>query len=165
MVAKTLSGTQRGFGLVEVMVAAAILSLGLGSVALLLLLAVQGTVAPRSATLAALHARSMVEAMHLLPDAEPAGEASAGGAPDCSAGATCSPNAMILSVVESWQRQIGKDIPTGRGLVCRNSSPFDDAVPGCDDTGVLAVRVEWRDSARDDGPDLRRQFVLGLPPR
>jgi hypothetical protein len=102
--------------------------------------------------------------MRLLPDAEPVGDAPLGGAPDCSAAATCSPDAMILSIVETWQRQIEKDIPTGRGVVCRDSAPFaDDA--GCDGTGVLAARVEWREVASGDGPDIRRQFALAIAPR
>lgn len=145
---------QGGFGLLEVVVAAAIFSLGLGSMSLLLLLAVQGTLAPRSATFAALHARSFVEAMRLVPD----GATAAGPAPaSCTPAAACSPAEMAASITESWLAQVERDLPTGRGLVCRDSA-LDDACPG---DGTVAVT--WRTTDPDSGAETGYTFALALP--
>jgi type IV pilus assembly protein PilV len=147
---------QKGFSLIEVLVAAAVVSLGLGGMSLLLLLAVHGTLAPRSATLAALHARSLTDALRLVPDGIVAESAEPG---DC-ADASCPPAAMAASIMESWHDRIERDLPTGRGLVCRDST-LPDA--GCSETPVGAVRVTWRTTDPETGAEATRALELALP--
>jgi len=148
---------QRGFSLIEVAVAAAIFSLGLGSMSLLLVLAVHGTYAPRLETLAALHAHSLTEALRLVPGAvaSDAGETAA-----CGPGEACPPTSMAEAIMESWQGQIERDLPTGRGLVCRDSAP-DDA--SCETVTADTVTVLWREADPESGNEALREFVLALP--
>ncbi|MEJ2401788.1 MAG: prepilin-type N-terminal cleavage/methylation domain-containing protein [Xanthomonadales bacterium] len=148
---------QKGFSLVEVAVAAAICSLGLGSMSLLLVLAVHGTHTPRAETLAALQARSLADALRLVPDGAvaPAGEANT-----CAPTVDCPPAAMAGSIMESWQARIVRDLPTGRGLVCRDSAP--DTEP-CADATPGAITVRWRDTEPDSGTETTGEFVLALP--
>ena len=148
---------QRGFGLVEVLVAAAVFSLGLGSMSLLLLLAVQGTLAPRSDSFAALHARSLADSLRLVPDGEPV---VTGGAAACLGPDACTPGEMAASIMGSWQRQVEKDIPTGRGLLCRGS-----ALPGdpCGAADVSAVSISWLEADPDSNGERERRFRIPLP--
>jgi type IV pilus assembly protein PilV len=148
---------QRGFSLIEVAVAAAVFSLGLGSMSLLLVLAVHGTYAPRLETLAALHAHSLTEALRLVPGA---GAADAGEAAACGPGEVCPPTSMAEAIMESWQGQIERDLPTGRGLVCRDSAP-DNA--GCASANAHTVTVLWREVDPESGNEALRKFLLTLP--
>ena len=147
---------QRGFSLIEVAVAAAFFSLGVGGMSLLLVLAVHGTYAPRSATLAALYAHSLADALRLVPDGFAAG---ATAPEDCAPGATCTPASMSASIMESWQGQIERDLPTGRGLVCRDSTPVDTA---CAAVNAPAITIRWREADPESGNETTREFVLAL---
>jgi prepilin-type N-terminal cleavage/methylation domain-containing protein len=147
----------QGFSLIEVVVAAAIFSLGLGSMSLLLVMAVHGTYAPRSETLAALHAQSLANALRLVPDR---GLGGAGEPGNCMAAEPCSPSSMAESFMESWQRQIQRDLPTGRGLVCQGSAPAEAT---CTTSMANAVTVIWRSPDPESGDETSREFVLGLP--
>jgi len=155
------NGEQRGFSLVEVTVAAAIFALGLGSLSLLLLLAVHGTIAPRSSTLASLYAHSLIESLRLVPGVE-ATSVAAGESTECGPAATCSPADMAGSIMESWQARIGNGIPTGRGLVCRDSTLDDRAAPVCDGSGQAIVRILWEEPDPGDGAGA---FALQIPAR
>lgn len=157
--------TQRGFSLVEVAVAAAIFSLGLGGMSLLLLLAVQGTIAPRLETLAAVHARSLAELVRLVPDGIGGLPAAGGGTSDCAAGEACPPAAMAATIMESWQAQIERDIPTGRGLLCPDSAPLTTPDGDCDVMAGESVSISWNEADPEAGDTVRRRFAIDLAPR
>lgn len=147
---------QEGFSLIEVVVAAAVFSLGIGGMSLLLVLAVHGTYAPRSATLAALHAHALADALRLVPDGVVTGAADA---EDCGPARACSPASMAASIMESWQAQLKRDLPTGGGLVCRDSTPDD---PRCTESHGGAITVRWRDADPESGNEITHEFVLAL---
>jgi len=156
---------QTGFSLVEVAVAAAVFSLGLGGLSLLLLLAVQGTVGPRLETLAAVHARSLAEAARLVPGGVEALPLAGAGPAGCTGAAPCPPGAMAATIMESWQQRVEKDIPTGSGLVCRDSVPLSSAGGECVGLPGETVSVDWDEAnAAGDGMAPRR-FEIGLAPR
>ena len=150
-------GGQRGFSLIEVAVAAAIFSLGLGSMSLLLVLAVHGTQAPRSETLAALYAQSLADASRLVPGGDFAAPA---GPAECTPTLACSPAAMASTIMESWRGRVERDLPTGRGLVCRDSTPIESS---CAAANAGTIRVTWRETDPESGDETTRAYAIVLP--
>lgn len=131
-----------GFSLIELTIATAIFSLGMGGLSLLLLLAIQGTVESRLRTLAVIHGASLQEASALYSAA------------------------LAGSFMESWQQRVEKDFPAGSGVICRDSSPDDgnSRDPACDDNGAVVIKVFWEEPGDDSTPVDRRQVrVLPLP--
>lgn len=155
-----------GFSLIEVTIAAAIFSMGLGGLSLLLLTAVMGTAEASHQTIAATRASSLAEMIAMnsaasghyvnpLPNAGP-----------CLVGDACG-NELLASVdLNHWQRELARELPRGSGLVCRDSTPDDghSADPACDGSGNLVVKVFWLETQHQDDEDggLRR-LVSRLP--
>jgi type IV pilus assembly protein PilV len=163
----TRTRRQAGFSLVEVAVAAAIFSLGVGGMSLVLLMSMHGTHLPRSSTFAALHAHTLAETLRALPDADPLALDVSNGGVSCGLDAGCPVDEMAMALMESWQGQIERDIPTGRGLVCRDSTPFgarDTALP-CDGSGPRVVTVHWTVPGPDGDAGAGGHFTLDLPAR
>lgn len=158
---------QGGFSLIELTVATAIYSMGLGSVSLMLLLAVHGTAGARLDTSAVLHVESLAEMIAMNPDAlghyvYPA-DALAG---DCSADQPCSTDRMAVWNFMNWHDRVAADLPGGEGLLCRDSSPDDGdtAYPACDGGGGAVIKVFWETPAghATDSTETHRQ-VSRLP--
>lgn len=144
---------QRGFSLIELTVATAIYSMGLGSLSLMMLLALHGTGAARLDTMAALHAASLAELIAMSSDA--VGHylhEDGAGAGDCAPGAPCSIDGMAAANLSHWRARLAADLPGGAGLLCLDGTPDDgdgdDAA--CDGGGGPVIKVFW--SAPADGP-------------
>jgi type IV pilus assembly protein PilV len=158
---------QRGFSLIELSVATAIYSMGLGSVSLLLLLAVHGTAGARLDTVAVMHAASLAEMIAMNSDAI-GHYAFHSGAGPCDDGQSCSTDEVAATNLATWQARLAQDLPRGNGLLCRDSTPDDGDGddPACDGYGGPVVKVFWEtpaDSAdRDSEPD-RQVSRLPLP--
>jgi prepilin-type N-terminal cleavage/methylation domain-containing protein len=139
---KKRNSRESGFSLIEVIIAAAIFSTGLGGLSLLLLTAVMGTAEASHQTIAS-------------PGAEP-----------CMVGDDCSSEQLAYADIDHWLGELARELPRGSGLVCRDSTPDDghSADPACDGTGNLIVKVFWmelRHQGDEDG-GLRR-LVARLP--
>jgi type IV pilus assembly protein PilV len=157
---------QRGFSLVELSVAAAIYSMGLGSLSLLLLLAVHGTTGARQDTVAAMHADSLAEMIAMSSDAVghyvyPAGAAT------CDPPATCPAAALAAANLAAWQELVAADLPQGAGTVCRDLTPADGNAgdAACDGSGAPVVKVFWQ-TPGESGPaaeDHRQVARVPLP--
>jgi type IV pilus assembly protein PilV len=137
---------QRGFSLIELSVATAIYSMGLGSLSLMLLLAVHGTAEARLDTVASLDAASLAEMIamnsaalghYVYPSSAPAG--------DCSADRPCAAEQMAAWTFTNWRDRVAADLPGGEGLLCRDSSPDDGnpTDPACDGAGGPVIKVFW----------------------
>ena len=156
-----------GFSLIELSVTTAVISIGLGGLSLMMLMAVQGTAEARFQTLAAIHSGSIAEMILLNSDAVghfiyPAPIA----ADACSGVAPCSRVELISAFESGWQQQIRSSLPGGHGVVCRDSTPDDGAAdePGCDGTGLPVVKIFWSESARTGaGNPGQRRLVTPLP--
>ncbi len=157
---------EAGFSLIEVIVAAAIFSTGLGGLSLLLLTAVMGTAEAGHQTIASTRASSLAEMIAMnsaasghyinpLPQAEP-----------CMVGDSCSSEQMASADIGHWLGELARELPRGSGLVCRDSTPDDghSADPACDGSGNLVVKVFWMEMRYQDDEDggLRR-LVTRLP--
>jgi len=157
---------QRGFSLIELSVAAAIYSMGLGSLSLMLLLAVHGTTGARYDTEAAMHAASLAELIAMSSDAvghyvDPAGAAA------CDPPATCPAAALAAANLAAWQDLLAADLPRGVGTVCRDTTPVDgDASDAaCDGGGAPVVKVFWQTpgEAGQTADDHRQVARVPLP--
>ena len=157
---------ESGFSLIEVIIAAAIFSTGLGGLSLLLLTAVMGTAEASHQTIASTRASSLAEMIAMnsaasghyinpLPGAEP-----------CMVGNDCSSEQLASADLNHWLGELAHELPRGSGLVCRDSTPDDghSADPACDGTGSLVVKVFWMETRyqNDEDGGLRR-LVARLP--
>lgn len=156
-------GAQSGFSLVELTIAAAIFSTGLGAFSLLLLLSVQGTAESSLRTLAVQQARALSDSIMLVPGALSGFQEPAPGS-TCPTGNECAPSDMASSSFLAWHRKLARELPGGSGLVCRDGTPEDGtaANPACDGGGSLVVKVFWTEPG-DDGSPRGRRTVSRLP--
>jgi len=162
-----ISSRNEGFSLVELTVATAIYSMGLGSLSLMLLLAVRGTSDAGFETTAAVQAASLAEMILMTSDAS--GHyalPSAPGTGPCDAAQPCSAEEMAAWQLATWQRRLAIGMPAGRGLVCRDATPDDGSAddPACDGEGRDVIKVFWQQppGAAEAEPVPARQ-VLRLP--
>jgi len=160
--------TESGFSLIEVTVAAAIFSMGLGGLSLLLLTAVMGTAEAGHQTVASTKAGSLAEMIALNSGATghyvnplPPDDSSV-----CIDEVVCSGEQLAVAELGAWQQELADELPRGNGLVCRDSTPDDGhaADAACDGAGGLVVKVFWQEPRHLDKEDggLRR-LVARLP--
>ena len=158
---------RRGFSLVELSVATAIYAMGLGSLSLMMLLAVRGTGTAGDEAAAALHGASLAEMIlmhsdaighYALPSENPA--VSCDGLDGCSA------EEMAAWQLHLWQQKLADDLPGGRGLVCRDSTPHDGEVqdPACDGAGGYVIKIFWNlPHSVADGSRIDSRITYPLP--
>jgi type IV pilus assembly protein PilV len=156
-----MDSTQTGFSLIEVTVAAAIFSMGLAGLSLLLLTAVMGTAEAGHHTVASTKASSLAEMIALNSDAS--GHYINPLPPEnytCLDGEGCAGDQLAAEELVAWQRELAAELPRGRGLVCRDSTPDDghSADSACDGEGGMVVKVFWLESRHlnDEDGGLRR---------
>jgi type IV pilus assembly protein PilV len=165
---KLPASTELGFSLIEVTVAAAIFSMGLAGLSMLLLTAVMGTAEAGHQTVASTKASSLAEMIALNSDAM--GHYVNPLPPDngsvCIDDVACSGQQMASAELGAWQQELADELPRGNGLVCRDSTPDDGhaADAACDGAGGLVVKVFWLESRHlnDEDGGLRR-LVARLP--
>ena len=156
---------QSGFSLIELCVATAVYSMGLGGMALMLLLALRGTTGAQLDMVAAMHAASLAETIAMTSDAAGHYLAATTDAASCDAGQACSLEELAAAGLASWRRRLAEDLPRGAGLVCRDGTPEDGdaAGPACDGTGGRVIKVFWDAPAADDDTQGKGRHVLRLP--
>lgn len=157
---------QRGFSLIELGVATAIYSMGLGSLSMLMLLAVHGTSGARLDTAAVMHTASLAEMIAMNSDAIGHYAFHSGTGP-CDDGQPCSADELAATNLATWRARLEEDLPRGTGLLCRDSTPADGdgEDPACDGYGGPVVKVFWEapaDEERESEPN-RQVSRLALP--
>jgi len=164
---KSIHLRQGGFSLIELSIAAAVFSLGLAGVSLMLLTAITGTAEAGHQTIAANSAGSLAEFIALNTDAAPhfanPQDADAGL---CSEPMDCSYAEMAATEVGAWRQELAAGLPNGKGLVCRDSTPDDGHADddACDGNGTLVVKVFWQEPfRRDENDDGRRRLTARIP--
>jgi type IV pilus assembly protein PilV len=158
--------TQSGFSLLEVLVAGAILAVGLAGIAALLLRSIAATQWAESRTTASFLADSLAAWMRVSPDQEAtfAGTPPAPEGPRCMAPGSCPPGQFARDALAWWQADVAASLPGGSGLVCRDGTPRDGTAgsPQCDGAGMLVIKIFWQERLR--GPDTAgRHAVLVAP--
>ena len=139
-----------GFSLIELTVATAIFSMGLGGFSLLLLLSMQGTLEARYQTAATTQAHSLAETVLMNSDAighfvDPPVTM----AMPCDIDSACTGAELAGSSLLQWQERLTEDLPLGSGLVCLDATPEDGTVenPSCDGAGAPVIKVFWQEPA------------------
>jgi len=157
----TINHRRYGFSLVEVLVAAAVFSLGLGGLSLMMLTSAHGSVEAQNKTAAAMQAASLAELILLNPAAtdyyiHP--DTKSGG--DCFAAGACSASAWARNNLARWRHELQQNLANATGVVCFDATPQDGgaADPACDGEGGAVVKVFWVESRHlhDSGGGLRR---------
>lgn len=155
----------KGFSLVEVMIAASIISMGLAGVSLLLLTAISGTAEAGHRTIATNSSGSLAELIAMSGQtAEHYTEPPIVNGLTCDQPDNCTDDQRTHAELLNWQHQLAEALPGGTGLVCRDSTPDDGnaSEPACDGHGLLVVKVFWTEpvSIRHDDDGHRRLVTL-----
>ncbi len=146
----------RGFSMIEVMVATAVFSLGLGGLSLMMQTAVHGTIEARNQTAAHLHASSLAELIALNPSSlghymNPGSTISG----YCTGPEACSGQEWAAANLAVWQSRLEQNLADATAVVCRDSSA-DDGSPdnaACDGSGPAVVKVLWTDAHHSNEED------------
>jgi type IV pilus assembly protein PilV len=153
---------QRGFNLLEVMISLAVLSLGLGGIAALLL---QGMSAANTASLnsiAVAHAQTGAEMMRANLEAYTNGWFEGGNTAGTGAPGACDAGAQAQACADfnAWRAQVAATLPGGIGFICTDDTPDDGDVndPACAAAnGAVSqnvVKIFWIDANdTNDGDD------------
>ncbi len=157
---------QRGFSMIEILVALVVLAIGLLGMAGLQAASLRATADGGNLGSAVRLAYDMSDRVRLEPTsaalfiADAATDKKATDTSGCYSGAGCNGPTRVTAGVAEWQRLLGAQLPGGDGIVCRDSTPYDgasSAAPAC--TGLaadpLVVKVWWR------AADLTRQSADG----
>ena len=152
---------QAGFSLIEVLVAAVLLAIGLVGLSLMMMQSVQGTVEARNQTLATMEASSLAELIVMNP-------ASLGHYihpvdydADCMSPEGCDSEQWAAANFVRWQTGIASSLAHALGVVCLDTSPNDgdSADPACDQAGAPVVKVFWTDVQHADSSAAQLQRV------
>jgi len=155
--------SDRGFSLLEVLIATAVFSLGLAGFAALLLTSMTGSAQARREAMAAMAAASLAEQIRLNPLAvdrylHPPADISK----ICNGESPCTPAQQADYDFRLWQIELADRIRNARGLVCRDETP-QDGVEGnghCDGAGPPVIKTFSTGQAGENGVAQQHRFVL-----
>ena len=148
----------KGFSLLEVLIAGAIMSSGLTGLAVMLFTAVAGTAQSGYRTTASQLADSIESMIEVSPSTRMIFLADV---PDvvsiCGEYNPCSTLQFSQANFKNWHGQVSGQLPGGAGSICKDSSPFDGTLDnnGCDGNGLLSIKIFWSRGARLDGSESR----------
>jgi len=153
----------RGFSLLEVLIATTVFALGLAGFAALLLTSIAGSAQARREGIAAMAAASLAEQIRLNPRAigrylDPPDNISR----ICNGESPCTPEQQADYDFRLWQLELADRIRNARGLVCRDETP-QDGVEGnghCDGAGPLVIKIFWQGQVDENGVAQQHRFVL-----
>jgi len=157
---------QKGFSLIEVLVASTVFSLGLAGFTVLLLTSIQESTEARRQGIAAVAATNLAEQIRLYPTMveryiDPPQHISK----ICSGKKPCSPDQQADYDFRLWQLELADSIPNARGLVCHDETPMDgiEGNSHCDGSGPLVIKIFWKSGRRGSqtGSDSHR-FTLEI---
>ncbi len=143
---------QAGFTLVEVMVAALVLSVGLLGLAGLQAASLMNNQSAFMRSQASALAYDLADRMRTNVNSASANSyavATAVNTSSCSNTNGCSPQQMAQADLAEWNTTIAAYLPLGQGVVCIDSTPNDGSgvgTPQCDGNGSeFAVKLWWDD--------------------
>jgi type IV pilus assembly protein PilV len=152
-----VKGGQSGFTLLEVLVAIVIFSVGMLAMLGLLTNSLIFTGSAGHRSTASQLSYAMAEYVRGNPTSlasynDPSSSAITAG---CFTSAGCAPAQLVQSEYGNWQQRIAETLPSGTGMICRDSSPMDgDGVNWeCDDAAnaPFVVKICWRETAIGGG--------------
>ena len=150
-----LCNRQTGFSLIEVLIAALVLSIGLVGVAGLQAMSLKNNQSAYMRTQASALAYDLADRMRSNVSAANSGfydPDQAAANTQCSTLAGCSPQEMAQNDLSEWLVTLTGILPMGSGFVCIDSTPndgTDSGDPQCDGTGTRTSIKIWWDDNRD----------------
>lgn len=145
--------SQTGFTLIEVLVSALILAIGLVGVAGLQAMSLKNNQSAYMRSQATALAYGLADRMRSNVVAANAGSyapASAAVRATCTNSTGCSAQQLAQNDLSEWNAALASNLPMGTGFVCIDSTPNDGssvASPSCDGTGTqFAIKVWWDDN-------------------
>lgn len=143
---------QSGFTLIEVLVSALILAIGLVGVAGLQALSLKTNQSAFMRSQATALAYDLADRMRTNLEGANGGfydPAQAAIDANCTTTNGCAPAVMALHDLAEWNAAINTYLPMGQGFVCIDSTPYDGTSvldPQCDGSGTgFSVKVWWDD--------------------
>ncbi len=162
---------QRGFTLLEILIAVVVLSVGLLGLAALQNTGTRVNHSAQLRSLATQLAYDMLDRMRANQAGVRAGyyhlpSAASNG---CYSGTNCTPAQLAAEDIAQWRRDLAGALPDGQGVVCRDSTPDDGSgagSPACDGSGTLyAVKIWWTDEYdKSNGNAVTKRFVTSGRP-
>ena len=161
---------QKGFTLLEVLIAVLVLSIGLLGLASLqatnLRLNQEALMRSQEAHLA----YDMIDRMRANMPGVNAGGYDSPALPtssdtNCTTNAGCTPAAMAAQDYFEWNSAVMATLPGGDGIVCIDSTPqdgADSANPDCDNSGNMFAVKLWWDHDRNPDNELQRYVMSFL---
>jgi len=143
---------QTGVTLLEVLVAIAVLSFGLFGLLGLLTNGLKMTSSSQYRTIAAQQLTMMADMINANPDIRDKyrSPTATNNASTCMAAAGCTTANFANNDYNLWQQNLAALLPSGKGIVCLDSTPGDGNSAGflCSGTGRLTVKICWNENAR-----------------
>lgn len=144
--------SQGGFTLIEVLVSALILAIGLVGVAGLQAMSLKNNQAAYMRSQATALAYGLADRMRSNVVAANAGSYAPGAAAvrsSCTTATGCSAQQLAQNDMSEWQTALAGNLPMGTGFVCIDSTPNDGSGvgdPQCDGAGTqFSVKIWWDD--------------------
>lgn len=146
---------QKGFTLIEVLVAVTVMAVGLVALARLHALGISASGSSFQRTQASFLAYEMADRMRANPSALTSytGFSSTTASPGCGvASGTTTPTSCTAAQLAQldyyqWIKELGEQLPSGTGVVCHDSGPSSSSMT-CDgggDADVYTIKVSWID--------------------
>ena len=152
-----------GFSLIEVLVAAAVLGVGLAGLAALLLNGIASTASSLSRSSAALHAESMTELARISPlGASEFIKAVPVSTPACDTTSSCNPAEFARHSLWHWSQRVSQDLPGGSAEICTAAGSIETA-SGTTSCGLPFAVVRWSAPVARGGTTAPNRVFLGLP--
>jgi len=157
---------QSGFTLLEILITAVILSIGLLGLAGMQVFGLRNNHSAYMRSQATLLAYDMADRMRANPVGfrdDSYNNPTATEHSGCVSTTGCSAAEMAEHDMFEWSNTLSNQLPSGSGVVCLDSTPDDgtSASPACSNTGnVYAIKIWWND---DRSNNLQR-FVTSFQP-
>lgn len=157
---------QQGFTLIEVLVSFLIMATGLLGMVTLLTTSVKANQGAYSHSQAIVHAQDMADKIRANRGEDYTSVTAAADSSCVVTGTLTACNNMAANDLETWRQSVQGTMPGADVVVCIDSTPDDGDSPSsaaCDDTGtVVAVKIWWRDTMRDDVESSYSRYVASI---
>ena len=160
---------QRGFTLIEILIAVFVMTVGLLGLAALQTRQLTNSQSSKMRQIATAQAYALSDLMRSNRASVDSGAFNSPGTgvtAACMTAAGCTAAQMVQTEFSNWLDQLARTLPGGTGTVCLDSTPNDGlpTVPACDGltTGMYVIKVWWRDDKLNP-TDFQRFVTVAVP--
>lgn len=151
---RPMAGGQRGFTLIEVLVAVLVLAIGLLGIAGLQAAGLQMNNSAYQRSQAAVLTQDMADRARANTEGYQTGAYDIGDptsvsvTDSCFTTGGCSPTQLAQSDVARWRQTVQELLPGGEATICQDDSPEDgtsETSPACSGSGNYVIKIWWTD--------------------